>query len=404
MVRSITIRKNSEETPTLSGTSVSIATDAGCFCIPEADGVLTISTDITSSYSDWYDDFIARKTTAMMYGGSYTYVYMDSELTLFDFSVGYNGLYGTESDNQVVTQIQGMSPDSKGRFFIHGGKYLDVYKFDYNKIAIKKTQGFYEINKYYEVLHRMTGQLYNALNRLSLRLRRFDPGNRDYPELGPLLGTIANYQAVVARWNHYAWQSTMAFTTSETSGGAVFSLGYVNLACMLHSVWIHCTIERVGLVDASGNDVNSDDWPEVSAYPANLTLYKLSDDGNITKNGPDISLSMYRNGAICDGSGYLTQSSTLNTLDISLRISGSPAFLAEQYYHMAFAISVPTGLLETYTPIDPGKAKLYHKFVATTSWIVDLGDPYVKTSIIRVAAPYVTVVGGNTGEEEEKQQ
>ena len=417
MVRSITIKKGEQG---FTADSVHLSKSS----IISTNGKDVTIITAAMNRGDWYTAFIEDRKT-----------WIDSVVL---------GRFVYSDGKRYITSLQGTSPDKFGRLVILGEKYLDVDMAPAedtseggNKLVVAKSNSFYDIGTYYETLYRMSGELYKAINSISARFTLFDPyGEADSSlhtyrnsqcHFGPMLASLLQYQALVARWNHHAWKSSMVFNTSEAAGATAFCLGFTNLDCVANNVKIDAVImadtdsdDYPRLHDADGHVVSDDKY---SAARPIYTLYYNGDDKNINKKA-NIDTRMYRNwdpddtehkkdDFRCDGSGFLVSSKeadkrpwemeTLLRLDISITITspeGVPAFKAEQYFNEAFAIAIPTGVLKTYSPNTSG-TRIYYHYYATITWTID-GRVYEKTGeLIRVPAADVHEINsGNSGDGE----
>lgn len=408
MVRSITIKKGGVE---VVADSISLTKSS---MLSDGKNNVTVVTNVPNR-RDWYTTFIENRKA-----------WIDGVI---------RDKFVSKGGKRYITSIQGTVPDKYGRLVILGEKYLDVSCDESGKkLAITKSSSFYDIGTYYETLYRMSGELYKAINSISARFTLFDPyGEEDISlhtyrnnrcHFGPMLASLLQYQALVARWNHHAWKSSMVFNTSEAAGATAFCLGFTNLDCVANNVKIDAVIvadtdsdDYPRLHDADGHVVSDDKY---SAARPIYTLYYNGDDKNINKKA-NIDTRMYRNwdpddtehkkdDFRCDGSGFLASSKeadkrpwemeTLLRLDISITITspeGVPAFKAEQYFNEAFAIAIPTGVLKTYSPNTSG-TRIYYHYYATITWTID-GRVYEKTGeLIRVPAADVHEV--NSGNDE----
>ena len=252
------IKKNtsSADTPTTitKAPKLSIA-DAidGIVSIPDRSIELTATRQL--SEHDWYDSFISSKYTSMLNGGTL----IDDQLSttkepteyIFEFETGYRGYL-----EHTVRKIHGISPKSNGDLSLLGSKFLEVStQLDAKgTIKVEDEDGTVRqiaatnvvivtlpvhhplVNTMYQDIYYLTWRMYHCLNSISGRMQLYDPtvprdGNPAITTMGYYLGTYLQYQALVARWNHFAWTSAFTLEVIEAGERATVIVGYTNLNC-----------------------------------------------------------------------------------------------------------------------------------------------------------------------------
>lgn len=415
------------------------------------DSSVVLSCTINKTFKEWYEAFLERKRNVLRYGGTVTVDGItvisstgDSSICVTISEGGFDDVAKGETVSEYLDtwrgylrSIQGVTPDSRGNIHIIPDKYIDVSSnalmsgtssnyldvVDDNSIAITRAPGFFNPNSYYKRLMQMELLIYDSINYQADRLRigEWDvPGgkitqseNDEYENeytvvsnplpagFGPRLDTIRNYQAIVARWNHNAWLSSMVMDIERLPGSASISLGYVALDCDIRDVVIVSEMDYKGLVDLeTGDEVQ--DTEAVKTYSNNFTVYHCgTDSGTELKATWEIK----RNGAVCNGTGYLGGSAGNKMTNARITITIEPhstgaattgevkTMMPERYHYETFSIATPSASLEYYEPQDT--VKYVHRYSVATTWIVNGGGEertsFEKTGLLDVPAVNVRV-------------
>lgn len=347
-----------------------------------------------------YSDFLVRKRAAMLYGGSM----MCGDVELFNFTSGLFGAYFFKDGTQYLRSFCGKTPTDGGAVMVLPGRFLNIRSNDVGVIEIRRSSELFSPNTYYMILHKIEARLYRAVNWLIERFFVYDlsrqrdgrdPSN-NRAGLGPLLGTLLHLQANITRYNHKVWESTFHTSVSSYSGAAALSVGFTNIDCMLSGLSIEVDISYNGIVDRDGEPLNIS-GDEIDKLPPIFTLYAMGEDSGIIKNDPKVSVSLFRNGSYCDGTGYDSEDE-LHSARISINITGTPAFRSGQHFFAAFAITVPVGTELTFIPQDisnpfdeedsPIYLGAYHEYTITTTWVVSNypEQSYTRTEKVAVYA------------------
>lgn len=402
------------------------------------DSAVVLACTTNKTYDEWYDAFLEKKRNVIRFGGEVTvdgrpvYTGHTSTASAIRISTGGFDAAATGTDEcpmglsgwkRYLRELQGTKPDNSGAISILSDKYVDILSSSLipvawrnfmdtvadNSIGFIRSPGFFNPNKHYKRLLQMELLLYDSINYQADRLRigEWDvsnensitdpgPGSTVYNVVpnplpagfGPRLDTIRNYQAIVAHWNHNAWNSSMVMDIERLPGSASISLGYVALECSVPSVVITCTLSYYGLTNIS-QDVDPEEDDDVSSYSNNYTIYHTGTDRGVS---PDTNTewSAFRNGTDpCNGTGYLGGSAGNKMQSATIKIEIGE-MMAEQYHYETFAISVPTAALEYYEPQE--KIKYVHRYNVETTWKVH-GRLFTKNAILDV--PAVNVVDLN---------
>ena len=303
------------------------------------------------SHDAWYSTFCQAKLNAMRFGGRIylddnTYYEEDSDLLTFGDSSD-DTLDAIRSGKYVRT-IQGEEPaPDTGNICINGGKTLTV------STALDKTVGelslrlpthHYYANKLIQELDRMTMRLYHCYNSLAGRLQVFDPaipvdGISQISTMGKYLGTYLNYQAVVCRWNTYAWANSFTLDVVEAGERVAIAVGYLNLNCTENSQVTYRLIVQPS-------------EPSETLETA-LTLFDQGTDSTIASGTP-VKTVFLRNGKRVSGTGYegknpdlmvsLEVNTVINPEDADNKIS----MKAEQYHRNIISIAPCSGVDKEY--------------------------------------------------------
>lgn len=448
-------------TKTISGAAniaTNIRTDGESVGCTTLDSSVVLSCTINKTFEEWYEAFLEKKRNVLRYGGTVTVDGITVIATTNNSSIcitisedGFdavaNGVPVYVADDVPVyvslnswlgylRSIQGVTPDSKGNIHIIPDKYIDVSSnalmsgtssnyldaVEDNSIAITRAPGFFNPNSYYKRLMQMELLIYDSINYQADRLRigEWDvdkvtsaiinpPSNLEHPVVvvpnplpagfGPRLDTIRNYQAIVARWNHNAWVSSMIMDIERLPGSASISLGFVALDCNIRRLKIESKITYYGLVNIkTGEDVQDDE--SVEAYSNNFTVYHCgTDNGTRLKATWDIS----RNRDACNGTGYLggyagdKMSEAIITINIEPNESDE-VMMPEHYHYETFSIATPSASLEYYEPQE--EVVYVHRYSVTTTWTVNGSDVgFEKTGDLDV--PAVNVRAANDDDDDD---
>lgn len=424
---------------TISGSASIVAnnrTDGESVGCTTLDSLVVLSCTINKTFDEWYETFLEKKRNVLRYGGTVTIdgiTVRPSAASQSSITISTGGFdraaMGNQSSSEdfdvwrgYLRRIQGTTPDSRGNIHIISDKYIDVSSkallsvassnyldsVEDNSIAIIRAPGFFNPNSYYKRLMQMELLIYNSINYQADRLRigEWDvvsgeivnpsENNKKYKAVssplpsgfGPRLDTIRNYQAIVAKWNHNAWVSSMVMDTERLPGSASISLGYVALDCSVSSVEIKSNLTYVGLFELGGNSDGTDRLvsvgdESVSSYSNNFTIYHNGTD-NGTKSDPKPTWSILRNGASCNGTGYLGgyTGDKMSEASITVEIG---EMKPEHYHYETFSIATPSASLEYYEPQDT--VVYVHRYAVTTTWTVSGSrDIFVKTGNLDVPA------------------
>lgn len=350
-------------------------------------GSITLEAPRQLGRDEWSTQFTDKKQKAMMFGGKYPaddHV-ETTETNLYDFKSGLGKKDG-EYQKPYLQTIQHTSPVN-GEFWILPGKTVDVSENE-NEICVSLPVHHKQPDKALVEINMLLWRLYHCINSLNGRLQIFDltipkDGNPNISNMGPYFGTYLQYQALIARWNAFAWDSSFMLKVTPAGERATIVLGYTNLNCIQNSeITMSCTITSTRpQASNNGADVLYDATP--------LTIYNQGSDSNI-----DISpVTTYkRNDASIGGSGYegknpdmMDTASVSVTLPTSLDKTQYSGLKAEQYYRTIVAIAPCVGVDFEYKVQDPDKQLVYYTLAIAAEWKIN-NIPYTKTATVKITA------------------
>lgn len=265
---------------------VELATAGTVDCMISKDNLRFIATR-QLSYDDWYSGFILSKSAKMVTGGKLSADdHLDEKDGKYDFYVGLNGRYFKPTYLKTIQQV---APDNTGNFWILPGKTIDVSEKGEEvivtediidpttcevigeNVGVRKTIYSLQIStpihhlqphKRYVELDLILWRLYHCICSLIGRLQIYAPGwpTDGYAltsNMGPYLGTYLQYQALVARWNHYAWSSAFLLEADAQGESASIVIGYTNLTCAeLGPISMNLMVEVGAVGVAFGNNMD----------------------------------------------------------------------------------------------------------------------------------------------------
>ena len=288
----------------------------------------------------------------------------------YDFTEGIGGgFYGSG----YLKSIQNISPES-GDFWILPGKTVDVFEHDIelNTIVVSLPIHHKQPDKTYTELDLMLWRMYHCVNSLTGRLQIFDPsipkdGNHSISNMGPYLGTYLQYQALVARWNTYAWDSSFMLEVTPAGERATIVMGYTNLNCYEKGpIEMAFTATLISTTNSSDPDVDYSTSP--------ITIYNQGSDSRLDDGTVKITTTYKRNGNETSGSGYEdrypgTFVDAAATVTLEPAIAGGDVMRAEQYYRTIAAIAPCSGVDKEYH-IQTGTPTVFHEIEIVATWII----------------------------------
>ena len=336
---------------------------------------VTLEASRQPSYDEWYDRTIRKKQAAMTLGGT-------STEGLYAFETGLSGVY---KDNYLKS-IQNITPED-GEFWILPGKTVDVSETD-DKLTISLPVHHKQPDKNYAELDLMLWRLYHCVNSLTGRLQIFDPsiprdGDPAISNTGPYLGTYLQYQALIARWNTFAWDSSFMLEVTPAGERATIVLGYTNLNCVENGP---ITMSFTATRSSTTSNTSS---AEYSASP--LTIYNQGVDSNLDEDNVVITTEYYRNGKVTSGSGYeLGDPGALDSVGVAVALdrpenSMEPIMTAEQYYRSIAAIAPSVGVDFEYT-VQEGSPSVFHTIDIVAEWNIGGTKLFSKQATVKIAA------------------
>lgn len=351
---------------------VELATSGTVDCMISKDNLRFIATR-QLPYDGWYSSFILSKSAKMVTGGGldtddYLPERRDDEgdiIYYYQFPTGLTGGYFKPTDVELngerftaayLKTIQQVDPDNAGNFWILPGKTVDVSEKEEGFIenpATGESKPIYSLqistpihhlqpHKRYVELDLILWRLYHCICSLIGRLRIYNPalkvdGYASTTNMGPYLGTYLQYQALVARWNHYAWASAFTLDVEVVNECANIVLGYTNLNCKENRPFkmaVTITQSAVGCnlgksleklqneyaeatdkekfpkwanpnycTEAHGDPDDGKEW-RLHFSGAPLTIYRQGFDSTLDEEGVYVRTRLFRHGEEVAGYGY----------------------------------------------------------------------------------------------------
>lgn len=230
------------------------------------------------------DEYNAAKTEAAAVGGS-----LSSNVGSFNFDLGARGKYYASA----LMTINSMPPDAYGNFLVLPGKTVDVYPSEQDGVDIEVAHAPHSAPRDLQFieLDRMCWVLYHRLNELCGSMQIYAPSLlRSGDDPRPFLGTFLNYQALVARWNMYAWAKCFMFDVQVNVSRCTVVMGYTSITEGAVDVEYYVVIT----VEPPGGD-------EMNLRYVPLTLFDLGTDTDINSG----VVTFTRNNNQCTGTGYV---------------------------------------------------------------------------------------------------
>lgn len=266
----------SEEHPITIRTSGSNA--AAVYASVDNDG-LTLSS-VAADYMDWYNTFLETKRNAMLYGGSHVDGY-------YSFNQGLLKTYiatKIEEDKVIpyIKTLAGCPPRKGGAISILGDKHLTIYPPTNEQLNItqegKLLLGTFKreriLCKLLSEVYIFSWMLYHAYNFLNTRLVYLNPEKQDtaFNCLEYCGGTLLEYQAQVAMYNHTVWQSSCLCNIDTVVEKVSIGVGYAEQECSNHGVLIVVTIAQGsgGIGDTADEDVR-EAWNALTIFRSGKT-------------------------------------------------------------------------------------------------------------------------------------
>lgn len=324
-------------------------------------GSVELSATRQVSYTEWYSNFLDAKVYAMRKGKP---VYTD------DNGQDVEQLFGKPAGDTItdtaeiyrsghyLKTIQGVEPDpDTGDLVISGGKNLDISVGGEGKLEICLPTHHYYANRIIQELDLMTMRMYHCYNSFAGRLQAWGPeipvdGRADITTMGHYLGTYLNYQALVCRWNAYAWANSFTLEVVEAGERVTLSVGFVNL---------NCTVFREVCYSLTITPKDDDGVTMDTA----LTIFDQGVDSTIDPDIP-VTTTFHRNGKLISGTGYEGRNPDVLTVAAVHTVINSPSkdiistskpvmpIRAEQYYRNIIAIAPCSGV-DTAYDVQPRK-------------------------------------------------
>lgn len=307
-------------------------------------GSIELSATRQVSYTEWYNNFLDAKVYAMRTGRP---VYTDDNGQLpaeQQFKPMADSPAEIYRSGEYLRTIQGVEPDpDTGDLVISGGKNLDISVGGIGQLELRLPVHHYYANRIIQELDLMTMRMYHCYNSFAGRLQAWGPeipvdGRAGITTMGHYLGTYLNYQALVCRWNAYAWANSFTLEVVEAGERVTLSVGFVNLNCTV-------TDEVSYTLTVTPDDTDG------TTMDTALTIFDQGVDSTIDPSIP-VTTTFQRNGELISGTGYEgRRPKVLDTAVVHTSIkldSDTPPIRAEQYYRNIIAIAPCSGVDTAY--------------------------------------------------------
>ena len=346
---------------------------------------------VSLSYADWYNMFIAGKQAAMRSGNTTTSLY-------YTFEKGLKGVYVDNSKGvPYVRTVGGCQPLPDGQLFILGDKHITIYPKD-SKLLLGAFKRFDILCSLLTEVYIFSWVLYHAYNYLMMRLVYYRPTYKYLMSecLGRCCGTLLEYQAQLAIFNHRVWRSAYLCNIDTVTEKVAVGMGYVSQDCdtcgvlmlikysidpdvlfpedadnktkiEIAEAWNALTIFRSGKsVNAGGVSINTGDLEPRKVVM--IKSYGNNDDKVIHGTGYETVLD-----DTAGDDSQLMDPATANIpdtwSDIQIAVLLGPMKRRQRYYEV-FSLAVATGVLkELQLPASPDQAHNF-KVKLDLSWYV----------------------------------
>ena len=335
--------------------------------------------------SDWYELWLAAKKKAMKERGS------DSS-GAYNFEYGLRSTYVTNDRGiPYIKEIGGASPIADGQLFILGDKYISLFPRG-GELTLGAIKIDNRLCKWLTEIHYFIWRLYHAYNYLMTRLVYFDDDRcgmtnncENRGALGNCLGTLLEYQAQVAIYNHLVWRSSYQLSVDTVVEKVAVGIGYTAQDCDVAGVMMtveftpkegyegdaaeslnSLTIFRSGKsTNAGATSVNTSD-----ITPTALGMWKVRHAGGATQ-----VKSIYGTGYESDyattgdvnSNDYLGVPGPWETIRIAFVLG--PMARRQRYYEV-FSLAVATGVVKTLQLPENINEAFKFDINVSTSWTV----------------------------------
>lgn len=370
---------------------------------------VTISAYRQKSLAEFNTQYTRRKRAAMAVGGSLSDAHINSDThvstdnSIYKFDKGYRGVF-LKGVLLSVNSATGYGNNNKLDFL--PSKTLDVAaNKEAGEISISLAPNIPRINVLYYDIDKLIWRLYHCYNSLAGRLQlcmpdmpvdgsrqvtgKDDNGNvimipdRGRSTMGRYLGTLIQYQTLVARWNHYAWSSSFYLDVVEAGNRVAITVGYTATDCYRGGLTY-----SVSIVEDTANNTPTE------TYKSDLlTIYNQGSDSTLDKNKVIATTTYYRNGSEVSGTGYEGKSpSRFVSAEVVVGLKStaekdtalSAVFQSEQYHRTLLALAPCIGIDKEYLIPDP-KNVVTKKLLITATWVID-GEKFIKTASANIDA------------------
>ena len=197
--------------------------------------------------ADWYNLWLEGKRKAILAGGT-------SAPEHYKFDRGIIPTYVKNGGSiSYIKSISGAKPLPDGRLFILGSKYISLFPRD-GKLKLGAITLDNRFCKWLTEIHYFIWRLYHAYNYLLTRLVYFDPARcgmdkncENRGALGNCLGTLIEYQAQVAIYNHLIWRSAYQLSVDTVVEKVAVGIGFTAQDCDVPGVLM--TVKIAPLVE-----------------------------------------------------------------------------------------------------------------------------------------------------------
>ena len=303
-------------------------------------------TDNRQTHSEWYTGQVRAKRAAMIMGKDINQPSessSDTDQPSFEyfFNRGISVYTYGESRVPYLKTIQGAAPGSARNFQILPGKTVDVSVVDNSILFTKLDTGIIvDPGTVYREINVFLWYLYHALNVQAYRLHTFNPqktGTGSTSNKAPVfnrshwLGTVPEYQALVARWNWLVWKRGFLVRCEEAGETLNFSMGFSGTSCNPVSVDMTFTLTLQG---------SEHDYEDTIRF---FTVYLQGVNTNVPDSvNPTIEIKKIGSDAetVVDGHGSDSMANNGQTWhQVVVKITGLQISQGE-HYNAAFSVAV----------------------------------------------------------------
>lgn len=388
----------------------------------------------TLPYDEWYNIFLSCKREALWFGGS-----VEGQ----SFSEGIYKSFVAPKETPYLCKVNDCTPATGGKLFVIGDKNISAtWDIDENKehtLCLSTTKTHSKLRAELQEINSFLWVLYHAINYQMRRLHVFDIKtpyiDKNFTKIfGLCFGTYVEYQAQVARWNHYVWLSSALFSVDVVNEKVMVLAGYTASACYVKNVHINivyeidgATIEEIkdstdkkakqmrdaiaaltvfrnGVTSTLGKFAYTDDpsTGEVAQIPVSINKYYVDLSGG--SGGSGGMRKIYGNGYEApttttgpDGETSVVDPKLWYKTVVDFDI---PCIYKNESYAEVFALAVGVGAVKNMMLPDKESDAVKLPLTVTTTWTITYADDSTEIySRSRNVAPVLANVIAEDGEE-----